>query len=113
PQSPTRTTKNSILKLAGAFHCPNTSRIRFWAFSYSAGEPCGRSFQLITYFISSPFYDKWSERSEPLESTPRRLPELGRRWNARRVALFARPLLLSRKCHPNKKSGPQAAPVSM
>src|SRR5713226_7832295 len=56
PQSPTRTTKNSILKLAGAFHCPNTSRIRFWAFSYSAGEPCGRSFQLITYFISSPFF---------------------------------------------------------
>src|SRR5467141_2071332 len=56
PHSPTRITKNSILKLAGAFHCPNTSRIRFWAFSYSAGEPCGRSFQLITYFISSPYF---------------------------------------------------------
>src|SRR5205823_9749237 len=28
PQSPTRITKNSILKLAGAFHCPKTSRIR-------------------------------------------------------------------------------------
>src|SRR5206468_12658510 len=51
PHSPTRITKNSILKLAGAFHWPNTSRIRFWAFSYSVGEPCGRSNQLITYFI--------------------------------------------------------------
>src|SRR5712692_6416784 len=51
PHSPTRITKNSILKLAGAFHCPNTSRIRFWAFSYSMGEPSGRSNQLITYFI--------------------------------------------------------------
>src|SRR4029078_5054672 len=49
PHSPTRMTKNSILKLAGAFHCPKTSRIRFWAFSYSMGEPCGRSNQLITY----------------------------------------------------------------
>lgn len=36
--SPTRITKNSILKLAGPFHWPNTSRIRFWAFSYSVGE---------------------------------------------------------------------------
>src|SRR5205085_7444971 len=53
PQSPTRITKNSILKLAGAFHCPKTSRIRVCAFSYSAGEPCGRSFQLIMYFIKS------------------------------------------------------------
>src|ERR1035441_2045598 len=61
PQSPTRTTNNSILKLAGAFHWPNTSRIRFWAFSYSAGEPCGRSNQLIMYFISSPL------RSEQLD----------------------------------------------
>src|SRR6185437_4173376 len=55
PHSPTRTTKNSILKLAGAFHWPNTSRIRFWAFSYSIGEPCGRSNQLMMYFIYSPF----------------------------------------------------------
>src|SRR6266540_4768335 len=54
PHSPTRTTKNSILKLAGAFHWPNTSRIRFWAFSYSIGEPCERSNQLITYFIWHP-----------------------------------------------------------
>src|SRR5271155_2963267 len=38
--SPTRTTRNSILKLAGAFHWPNSSRILFWAFSYSIGEPC-------------------------------------------------------------------------
>src|SRR6478672_1895617 len=51
PHSPTRITKNSILKLAGAFHWPNTSRIRFWAFSYSKDEPCGRSNQLITYFM--------------------------------------------------------------
>src|SRR6059036_1792815 len=57
PHSPTRITKKSILKLAGAFHCPNTSRIRFWAFSYSMGEPCGRSNQLITYFILSPFLE--------------------------------------------------------
>src|SRR5665213_345368 len=54
PHSPTRITKNSILKLAGAFHCPKTSRIRFWAFSYSMGEPCERSNQLITYFIEFP-----------------------------------------------------------
>src|SRR6476469_1658580 len=47
-------TKNSILKLAGAFHCVKTSRIRFCAFSYSAGEPCGRSFQVIMYFMGSP-----------------------------------------------------------
>src|SRR5205809_4339348 len=51
PHSPTRITKNSTLKSSGAFHWPNTSRIRFWAFSYSMGEPCGRSNQLITYFI--------------------------------------------------------------
>src|SRR5206468_489218 len=52
PHSPTRITKKSILKLPGAFHWPKTSRIRFWAFSYSIGEPCGRSNQLITYFIA-------------------------------------------------------------
>src|ERR1043165_4659303 len=45
-------TNNSILKLAGAFHCVKTSNIRFWAFSYSIGEPCGRSDQVIIYFIS-------------------------------------------------------------
>jgi hypothetical protein len=39
------------LKLAGAFHCVKTSRIRFWAFSYSIGDPCGRSNQLSMYFI--------------------------------------------------------------
>src|SRR6478735_3080233 len=53
PHSPTRITKKSILKLPGAFHWPKTSRMRFWAFSYSIGEPCGRSNQLITYFIGS------------------------------------------------------------
>src|SRR3954454_21721657 len=51
PHSPTRITKKSILKLPGAFHWPKTSRIRFWAFSYSMAEPCGRSVHLITYFI--------------------------------------------------------------
>src|SRR3954464_485376 len=54
PHSPTRMTKKSILKLPGAFHWPKTSRILFWAFSYSIGEPCGRSNQLITYFIVPP-----------------------------------------------------------
>src|ERR1700745_4229907 len=54
PQSPTRMTKTSILKLSGAFHWRKTSRIRFCAFSYSAGEPCERSSQLIMYFIDSP-----------------------------------------------------------
>src|SRR5690349_12537619 len=51
PQSPTRITNISILKLAGAFHCRNTSSIRFCAFSYSIGEPCERSHQLSMYFI--------------------------------------------------------------
>src|SRR4029077_16935877 len=36
---------------AGAFHGRKTSRIRFWAFSYSIGDPCERSNQLIMYFI--------------------------------------------------------------
>src|SRR3981081_4635079 len=51
PQSPTRITNNSILKLPGAFHCVKTSRIRFCAFSYSIGDPCGRSVQVSMYFI--------------------------------------------------------------
>src|ERR1041385_1102242 len=51
PQSPTRMTNNSILKLAGAFHWVKTSRMRFWAFSYSMGEPCERSVQVSMYFI--------------------------------------------------------------
>src|ERR1017187_8894077 len=51
PQSPTRMTNDWILKLAGAFHGLKTSRIRFCAFSYSMGEPCGRSFQVIMYCI--------------------------------------------------------------
>src|SRR5579871_4267667 len=45
-------TNSSILKFSGAFHWVKTSRIRFWAFSYSRGDPCGRSFQLIMYFIA-------------------------------------------------------------
>src|ERR1700741_3855525 len=52
PQSPTRITNNSILKLAGALHWVKTSRIRFWAFSYSIGDPCGRSVQVSMYFIA-------------------------------------------------------------
>jgi hypothetical protein len=56
PQSPTRITKDSILKLAGAFHGLKTSRIRFCAFSYSMGEPCGRSFQVIMYFMNFLLY---------------------------------------------------------
>src|SRR5271163_3902228 len=51
PQSPTRMTNAWILKLAGAFQGLKTSRIRFCAFSYSRGEPCGRSFQVIMYCI--------------------------------------------------------------
>src|SRR5436190_2005646 len=44
-------TNISIVKLSGAFHCVKTSRMRFWAFSYSTGDPCDRSDQLIMYFI--------------------------------------------------------------
>src|SRR5207237_724481 len=40
----------------GAFHWRNTSRIRVCAFSYSAGEPCERSTQLIMYFIGLPLF---------------------------------------------------------
>src|ERR1019366_9221126 len=50
PQSPTRITNNSILKLPGGFHCVKTSRILFCAFSYSIGEPCGRSVHVSMYF---------------------------------------------------------------
>src|SRR5205085_7471265 len=64
PQSPTRMTNNSILKLAGAFHCVKTSSIRFWAFSYSIGDPCGRSDQLSMYFINISFIGLiWLKRS--------------------------------------------------
>src|SRR4051812_48286451 len=69
PHSPTRTTKNSILKLAGAFHWPKTSRIRFWAFSYSMGEPCGRSNQLMMYFIAT--LSVRDLPTQPLSSQPR------------------------------------------
>src|SRR6476660_1301071 len=46
-------TNSSILKSAGADHCVNTSRMRFWAFSYSIGEPCERSVQVSMYFIDA------------------------------------------------------------
>src|ERR1043165_4450457 len=49
-------TNNSILKLGGAFHWVKTSRIRFWAFSYSAAEPCGRSDQVSMYFMVFLFF---------------------------------------------------------
>ena len=39
------------LKIGGGSHWRNTSSIRFWAFSYSMAEPCGRSFQVIMYFM--------------------------------------------------------------
>src|SRR2546430_17673628 len=45
PQSPTRITNNSILKLAGGLPCVKTTRIPLWAFSVFLGEPCGRSGQ--------------------------------------------------------------------
>src|SRR5579872_803283 len=53
PQSPTRMTNEWILKLDGAFPGLKTSRIRFCAFSYSMGEPCERSFQVIMYCMQS------------------------------------------------------------
>src|SRR4051812_19932378 len=55
-------TNISILKLSGAFHWVKTSRMRYWAFSYSIGDPCERSFQLIMYFIEPQFSLKSSER---------------------------------------------------
>ena len=42
------------LEVVSAFHCVKTSRIRFWAFSYSIGDPCGRSVQVSIYFIGIP-----------------------------------------------------------
>src|SRR5579871_3394996 len=44
--------KVSILKPAGAFQGRKTSRMRFCAFSYSMGEPWGRSVQVSMYFIA-------------------------------------------------------------
>jgi hypothetical protein len=37
-------------------HLLFSPRIRFWALSYSMGEPCGRSNQLITYFMFFPSF---------------------------------------------------------
>src|SRR5829696_1946899 len=71
PQSPTRMTNNSILKLEGASHWVKTSRMRFWAFSYSIGEPCGRSFQVIMYFVDiCVLPSDWSPLVIPLRLTP-------------------------------------------
>src|SRR5215207_2866265 len=42
--------------VSGISHFWKTSRIRFWATSWSAAEPPGRSHQVNTYFIShAPF----------------------------------------------------------
>src|SRR6185436_17818530 len=70
PQSPTRITNNSILKLAGAFHWVNTSRIRFWAFSYSIGEPWGRSDQVSMYFMRCFRQTAWTFRGWRSGLTP-------------------------------------------
>src|SRR2546423_4016501 len=64
PQSPTRITNSSILKLGGAFHCVKTSKIRFWAFSYSIGEPWGRSDQVSIYFIGISFIALMSSKRQ-------------------------------------------------
>jgi len=39
------------VEIGGRFPGLKTSRIRFCAFSYSMGVPCGRSFQVIMYFM--------------------------------------------------------------
>src|SRR5665213_1479620 len=61
-------TKASILKLPGAFHCVNTSRMRFCAFSYSIAEPCGRSVQFSMYFIVNPQFDLKSPEGLPVRA---------------------------------------------
>src|ERR1700704_6144716 len=68
-------TNISILKLSGAFHWVKTSRIRFWAFSYSIGDPCERSFQVTTYFIGMLQY--WFELKFFRRRTARRAPQPG------------------------------------
>src|SRR2546423_8790714 len=83
PHSPTRITKKSILKLPGAFHRPKTSRIRFWAFSYSMGEPCGRSNQLITYFMAIlPKEVKAARRQTMIDSTTTFGSQTGKSWHS-------------------------------
>jgi hypothetical protein len=56
PHSPTPDYEKLDLEIAGAFYWPNTSRIRFWAFSYSVAEPCGCSNQLIPSFMFFPSF---------------------------------------------------------
>lgn len=58
------------VEIGWRFPVTNTSRIRFWACSYSMGEPCGRSNQLIMYFMSTP-YCHWFDRQQPLKWTAR------------------------------------------
>src|SRR3954463_6596809 len=82
PHSPTPITKKSILKLSGAFHCPKTSRIRFCAFSYSMGEPCGRSNQLITYFMGFLQIKGGNVQQLPVHQNEERRDAAGRRDTA-------------------------------
>src|SRR5215208_6803969 len=76
PQSPTRITNNSILKLSGAFHCVKTSSIGFWAFSYSIGDPCGRSNQLIMYFIGNAVNRPVKSREQSLGMSEEKIGQL-------------------------------------
>ncbi len=49
--------KQLDLEIAGRFPLTEDIEFRFCAFSYSMAEPCGRSNQLIMYFMaSSPVY---------------------------------------------------------
>ena len=41
------------LDFAGYFPVLEDFRMRFWTFSYSIADPCGRSFQFTRYFIIS------------------------------------------------------------
>ena len=42
------------LEITGCLPLRENFEIRFWAFSYSIGDPCGRSVQVSMYFIGIP-----------------------------------------------------------
>ena len=42
------------LEIVGRLPLSENLQNAFWAFSYSIGDPCGRSFQLSMYFIGIP-----------------------------------------------------------
>jgi hypothetical protein len=44
------------LEIGGGLPLSENLQYRFWAFSYSIGDPCGRSNQLIMYFIGILLY---------------------------------------------------------